>query len=198
MTRRKLQSPLAGSCSTPEKKSKTVFGDDIVKSYKKSPDVIKYLLELHEELKVLNQDLETAPQGFTDTARFLLSPQLLDSSDKKVRLLVSCCLVDVFRVYAPDAPYKDFDMIHVFESIINQIRGLQTVAKGSEDEKMIMYILESLSTVKSCVIPVIMAQKRVHGAMEIIEALFESLINSVRPDHSETGGHSFSFFFTSF
>jgi sister-chromatid-cohesion protein PDS5 len=189
MTRRKLQSPSTGPSSPPgkEKKSESLFRVDIVKTYKKPPELINYLRELHEELKILNQELETAPEGFTETARFLLFPQLLDSPDKKVRLLVSCCLADVFRIFAPDAPYKDSDMIRVFESFINQIRWLQTVVKGSEDEKMILYILESLSTVKSCVIPVIMAQKGIHGAMEIIESLFESLVNSVRPDHSETG-----------
>ena len=37
----------------------------------------------------------------------LVQPGFLGHRDKDVRLYVSCCLSDVFRVYAPESPYTN-------------------------------------------------------------------------------------------
>jgi sister-chromatid-cohesion protein PDS5 len=96
-------------------------------------------------------------------------------------------MVDIFRIYAPETPYKDPEMLYVFDAIITQIRGLQTFASGSEDEKLVIYILQSLASVKSCVIPVILAQKGLEDAFETVQMLFAALIDSIRPEHSNDG-----------
>lgn len=43
----------------------------------------------------------------------LIQNHLLESSDKSITILVGCCLYDIFRIYAPDAPYEA-DQLEVF------------------------------------------------------------------------------------
>jgi sister-chromatid-cohesion protein PDS5 len=169
--------------------TKSLYGVNILNTYKKPAELTKYLTELQQDLVNLNQDVDQAPPGFSETVSFLNSPKLLASSDKKIKLLVSCCLVDVFRVYAPDTPYKDPEMLQVFETLNNQIRNLQVSAPGSEEQQKIIYILQSLASVKSCVIPVILAQKGVPDALEVVRSLFEAILDSVRPEHTNEGNN---------
>lgn len=164
---------------------RSLYGMNICNVYKKQSNLIDYLHELHADLQRLDQDLEKTPPGFKDTVQHLVSSKLLDNSDKKVRLLVGCCLVDIFRIYAPDTPYKDGVMLRVFEVMSILIRNLETAINGSEEQSQSIYIIQSLATVKSCVIPVIMAQRGVRGALETAQTLFQALIDSVRPDHSD-------------
>lgn len=175
------------SSSSSTSKPNSLYGINIKSAFKKPNELIKYLKDLHENLKSLNQDVQSTPTGFLDTVQYILQAKLLENSDKKVKLLTCCCLVDIFRIYAPEAPYKDSDMLFIFDAIILQIRSLQTAIPNSEDEKWILYILQSLSSVKSCVIPVIMAQNGISQAMDTVYSLFAALIDSVRPDHSNEG-----------
>lgn len=38
-----------------------------------------------------------------------------------VRLGAACCLVDVLRVYAPDAPYGEGELRAIFDLLIKQV-----------------------------------------------------------------------------
>ena len=37
----------------------------------------------------------------------------LDHQSKDVRLLIACCIADVFRIFAPEAPYKEPGILKV-------------------------------------------------------------------------------------
>lgn len=150
----------------------------------KKSDVISRLSELQKKLAEISQD--ERPKGLHEIASELVSKRYLEHSDKDVKLLVMCCLVDVLRVYAPDAPFSDKDMCKVYEGLVAQLKGLSTNAPDSAIGIRIFYILHSLSTVKSCVVPVILNQAQVPGANEIVYSLFESLITSVHSDLSES------------
>ena len=50
---------------------------------------------------------------YTELALFLATEFFTEHSSKDVRLLTACCIADVFRVCAPEAPYKEPDMIKV-------------------------------------------------------------------------------------
>ena len=78
-------------------------------------------------------------------------------------------------------------MIRVFEVINAQIRSLSNYEISSATGSKVLYILTSLATVKSCVVPVIMAQSGVQGAEEVMISLFDALISSFRPEHGEEG-----------
>ncbi|CAN0535126.1 unnamed protein product, partial [Ectocarpus sp. 12 AP-2014] len=55
-----------------------------------------------------------------------LSPplSLLCHQNSDYRLLVACCLVEVLRIFAPDAPYTDDQVLATLSLIITQLRGL--------------------------------------------------------------------------
>ena len=46
-------------------------------------------------------------EEYTGLAVHLASDFFLDHPNKDVRLLVACCIADVFRIFAPEAPYRD-------------------------------------------------------------------------------------------
>lgn len=45
---------------------------------------------------------------------------------RDVQLLVACCIADILRIFAPDAPYKEPQHIKtVFMFLIKQLGGLK-------------------------------------------------------------------------
>lgn len=189
--------------TTTSDKDESIFHTNFLALVNESKNNYSHLLELlttlHEELKILKQDVLTAPEGFEEITKQLISGKFLTHPDKEVRLLVACNLAEILRIYAPDPPCKESDMLGVFELIINQIRGLDndTVANGRNNaknnvslkrqEERRIYLLESLATVKSCVLPVIMAQSGVEGAQEIVQSLFETVLAVLKPNQTDTG-----------
>jgi sister chromatid cohesion protein PDS5 len=165
----------------------SVFTTSILSIINKKSDAILHLRTLYTELVKLEQDIHTAPAGFDSVVTELISPVLIENNDKEIRLLVGCCLTEVLRIYAPEAPYRDNEMLRVFRLLIALIRGLETQNPTSPIGEMMLKILQSLATVKSCVVPVIMAQTGIAGAQETVHALFEASIALIRPEHPEEG-----------
>lgn len=68
-------------------------------------ELLDRLEALHNELRKLDQeDIEAA--ALTRAAQDLASPNLLAHKDKGVRAFACCCLVDILRLCAPDAPFR--------------------------------------------------------------------------------------------
>ena len=167
-----------------------VYHPDYLGKVARKGDLVSRLNTLHKSLQSLSQDLSDRPSGLQATAMQLVSEKMLKHQDKDVRLLAVCCIVDIFRVFAPEAPYGDEEMVTVFDVINNQIRSLSNYEITSATGSKVLYILTSLATVKSCVVPVIMAQGGVPGADDVMAGLFDALISSFRADHGEEGMYS--------
>ncbi len=166
--------------------SHPLYGFNFLTKFSKRTELISYLRDLHAHLATLDQDVQNAPRGMSATISHLINPKILENPDKEIRVLTACCIVDTLRIYAPEAPYKDADMIRVYTVLISQIRGLQNVVDTKSDiGEKIIYILSSLATVKSCVVPVIMSQSNVPGASDLVETMFETVVNTVRSEHSD-------------
>lgn len=71
----------------------------------KPSDLVKKLIASHATLREIDQDTQTP--GLDNLAASLVLPGLLQGATEEVSLLACCCLVDVLRLYAPDAPYSD-------------------------------------------------------------------------------------------
>lgn len=67
-------------------------------------ELLRRLKELNAELQDLEQD-EVDRRSLTETAKELASQNLLSHKDKGVKAYTACCLVEMFRLCAPDAPY---------------------------------------------------------------------------------------------
>lgn len=63
-------------------------------------------------LQAMDQD-EKLYQQYIPLALHLADEYFLTHQSRDVQLLVACCIADVLRVYAPEAPYKDQDQIKV-------------------------------------------------------------------------------------
>eukprot|EP00903_Cladosiphon_okamuranus_P009357 g8923.t1 len=140
-----------------------------------------------EKLVEVSQD-EEIPEGLAETAEDLVSADVMNHSNSDYRLLVACCLVEILRIYAPDAPYSDDQVLATFALIITQLRGLGTAAIRPDDERtnLIYHLLESLATCKSCVIVALLANEGVPGGLEQLVEMFEVLLTGVRPEHDES------------
>ena len=74
----------------------------------------KRLLKVHSGLKEIKQADEGEEQFELEylegVGKELISSDVLCHSNQEVRLTSLCCLVDVLRVYAPDAPFNDVEI----------------------------------------------------------------------------------------
>ena len=67
-------------------------------------DLLRRLQILSKEMKSMEQE-ENERDSFLKVAKELASPNLLGHKDKGVKAWTACCLVDILRLCAPDAPY---------------------------------------------------------------------------------------------
>ena len=67
-------------------------------------DLLRRLQALSKEMKSMEQE-ENERDSFLKVAKELVSPNLLGHKDKGIKAWTACCLVDILRLCAPDAPY---------------------------------------------------------------------------------------------
>lgn len=114
-------------------------------------DVVADMKELHEQLSNIEQaEFESMREPLAKVAARLLEAELLKHNDKAVRLLVSCCLANVLRLFAPDAPYQASELRNIFSLMIQQLKLLAD--DKNTYQNYLYYLVESLATVKSIVL----------------------------------------------
>jgi sister chromatid cohesion protein PDS5 len=166
-----------------------MFEPSFLGKVNRKSDILSRLSELLEAMKLAPQlEAKERPKGFTKTAAQLMSNRIMGNNDKDMRLLSCCCILEMFRISAPDIPYSDSECIEIFETLVNQLRGLATCDPMSGSGMRIMYILHSLATVNTCVLPVLLAGQGVSGAEEVVTGMFHALISSIHADHDEEVG----------
>ena len=69
-------------------------------------DLLSRLQSLSKELKNLEQD-QVDRTSFTRVAQDLASANLIGHKDKGIRAYTASCVVDILRLCAPDAPFKN-------------------------------------------------------------------------------------------
>eukprot|EP01134_Creolimax_fragrantissima_P007742 CFRG7742T1 len=138
--------------------------------------------EMLKRLKALLQHLQKHQQNdnLDDVEPFtqvLVSDALLRHKDKEVRVYVACCLADILRLYAPDAPYSEDIIVTVFKFFVTQLHGLSN--QKSPLFTLIFSLLETLAFVESFVLCVDLPE-----ATEVFTSLVSTLLETVSPSHS--------------
>ncbi|CAM9528228.1 sister chromatid cohesion protein PDS5 homolog B isoform X1 [Lampetra fluviatilis] len=111
-------------------------------------EIVRRLKMVVKTFMDMDQDSEEEKEQYMPLALHLASDFFLKHSDKDVRLLVACCLADIFRVYAPEAPYTSPDKIKdIFMFITRQLKGLEDTKSAQFNRYF--YLLENLAWVKS-------------------------------------------------
>jgi len=71
---------------------------------------------LAKAFQEMSQDENNASE-YKQLALYLVSEFFLDHRNKDVRLLVACCIADIFRVFAPEAPFTESEVVKVPTSV---------------------------------------------------------------------------------
>lgn len=72
-------------------------------------ELLKRIKQLHLELAAIDQDV-VVTESIDKAAKELISHTLLLHKEKGVRAYLACCLADVLRLYAPEAPYTEVEL----------------------------------------------------------------------------------------
>jgi sister-chromatid-cohesion protein PDS5 len=84
--------------------------------------------ELIRRLQVLASAFQSMGGQEENTDKFipvclhLTEDGFLNHQSKDVRLLIACCIADILRIYAPEAPYKDSEQMKVGMNTIKKPR----------------------------------------------------------------------------
>jgi sister-chromatid-cohesion protein PDS5 len=115
---------------------------------------------LKKNLKDLHEDLRGLPQGATKTdlrsldtySSTLIEPSTISHGDQHVRLLTACCLSEILRIYAPEAPYSSEQLVQVFDLFIQQFRQILTCDASSPWYAKLFTLIETIATVRISVL----------------------------------------------
>lgn len=151
-------------------------------------ELLKRLKTLHVELAEMDQETIQL-DSLNDLAKELMSPALLMHKEKGVRAYVGCALVDMLRLFAPEAPYTEAELKvrsilqfctetdvqpqDIFEFLFAQLKFLTTAKEPHYSEYF--YLLESFANVKSIVIICDLA-----AADELMTTFFRQSFDTIR------------------
>ncbi|XP_069833646.1 sister chromatid cohesion protein PDS5 homolog A isoform X3 [Dendropsophus ebraccatus] len=142
-------------------------------------EVVKRLKMVVKTFMDMDQDSEDEKQQYLPLALHLSSEFFLRNPNKDVRLLVACCLADIFRIYAPEAPYTSHDKLKdIFLFITRQLKGLEDTK--SPQFNRYFYLLENLAWVKSYNICF-----ELEDCNEIFIQLFKTLFSVINNSHNQ-------------
>ncbi|ETN63105.1 androgen induced inhibitor of proliferation (as3) / pds5 [Anopheles darlingi] len=140
-------------------------------------ELIRRLKTLTHTLQAMGQD-EGMYTQYIPLAVHLADEFFLQHPSRDVQLLIACCIADVLRVYAPEAPYKDQEQIKgIFMFLIRQLNGLRDPKDPAF--KRYFYLLENLAYVKSfnmCF--------ELEDCQEVFCTLFSLMFKIVNDEHS--------------
>ncbi|KAH9932198.1 armadillo-type protein [Fomitopsis serialis] len=110
----------------------------------------KKLKTLHGELRDMDQE-QVDVNSLSGVRKELIEDTVLMHKDTGVKAYAACCIADLLRLYAPDAPYTQRELERIFSFFFQQ---LALYLKGGDSPYYEEYfdLLESLSTVKSVVL----------------------------------------------
>ena len=113
-----------------------------------SAEQIERLSELHEELSGLTQG-SVKLDSLESYKNDLINKKILKHKDPGIRALSACCLSDIMRLYAPDAPFTEKELCDIFKLFFSQFRLLRDPDNGNfiQQTYLITRLLECRSIV---------------------------------------------------
>ncbi|KAM5446474.1 Sister chromatid cohesion protein pds5 [Microsporum audouinii] len=134
--------------------------------------LLQRLEELGSELRTLDQE-DTDRSSLTKVSQELAEGHLLGHRDKGVRAWTACCVVDILRLCAPNAPFTVNQLKDIFTLIVTSIIPALADPSNAYNDQHI-YVLSSLADVKSIVL-----LTDVHAPDTLILPLFSSCFDIV-------------------
>ncbi|KAL1605135.1 Sister chromatid cohesion protein pds5 [Paraconiothyrium brasiliense] len=113
-------------------------------------ELLSRLKTLCDELRDIDQE-EADTESLTRSAKELANPSLIHHKDAGVRAWAACCMVEMFRLFAPNAPYTASQLKDIFTLIVMKILPLLGNPSHPYNSQH-MYMIKSLAEFKSIVI----------------------------------------------
>ena len=137
--------------------------------------LLKKLNTLHQQLAALEQE-HVDVNSLSTVRTELIHTSLLLHKDRGVKAYTACCLADILRLYAPEAPYTQHELRDIFQFFFRQ---LSAGFKGQDEPYYTEYfhLIESLSTVKSVVLVCDLP-----SADELLTEIFRDLFTIAKRD----------------
>ncbi|KAK4625261.1 Sister chromatid cohesion protein pds5 [Fulvia fulva] len=148
-------------------------------------DLLRRLQTLYEELKDVDQE-DADRKTISPKAQELASPLLLGHKDGGVKAWTLLCIVEMFRLLAPDAPYKSSQLKDIFNLVVSTFvpaLANPTDAYNAQHLK----IVESLNSIKSIVLLV-----DVPGADQLMLNLFTNCFDVLAGTMKGSSGEQLS------
>ncbi|SCN79264.1 probable SPO76 protein [Fusarium fujikuroi] len=140
---------------------------------------------LIKRLDKLSKELSDLDQGAADldsirhVAKQLGHRNLLQHKDGGVKAYTACCLVDILRLFVPDAPFTDDQIKMIFTLFIKDILPALHDPTNPYDSQH-KYVLASLTEVKS-----ILLLHQISNADDLLLRLFNSTFDGVSASGSK-------------
>ena len=145
--------------------------------------------DLLSRLKTLAEELASIEQGDADRdslvpkAQELASAQLLAHRDKGVKAWTMLCIVEMFRLLAPDAPYKGGQLKQIFDIFISTI--VPSLASPTDPySQQYIAVLTSLTTIKSIILLTDIPGSD-HLILTLFNNCFDVMSGNMRSSHGE-------------
>ncbi|KAB5570546.1 armadillo-type protein, partial [Coniochaeta sp. 2T2.1] len=140
--------------------------------------LLKRLDRLSKELGELDQEYVDA-NSLLKVSNQLVSHQLLTHKDKGVRAYAACCLVDILRLCAPNAPFSQTQLKDIFSLCINSnIPSLFDTNNPYNNQHK--YVLISFAEVRSIVL-----LQDLEGSDTLLIQLFSTIFDGVSGSKSK-------------
>ncbi|KAJ4463966.1 armadillo-type protein [Lentinula edodes] len=154
---------------------KLAFREKLITKGQSNDTLLKKLKTLHSELAEMDQELVDV-NSMSSVRKELVSSSIMLHKDRGVKAYAACCMADILRLYAPDAPYTQAELRDIFQFFFKQ---LSNNLKGPDVTYYTQYfhLLESLSTVKSVVLVCDLP-----NADELVLGIFRDLFAMIRRD----------------
>ncbi|CCF52151.1 hypothetical protein NDA11_006419 [Ustilago hordei] len=143
--------------------------------------LLKRVKQVRTELSEMEQDTVDV-NSLKDICKELVTPALMLHKDKAVKANVACCLADMLRLFAPNAPFTPAELRDIFQFFVHQLTMPQAGLSKPNGPQYAeyFYLLESLSNVKSVVLVC-----DLQNADEIMTDYFKAFLDLARPDMSK-------------
>nr|XP_019008459.1 uncharacterized protein I206_07018 [Kwoniella pini CBS 10737]OCF47240.1 hypothetical protein I206_07018 [Kwoniella pini CBS 10737] len=102
--------------------AKLDFSEPLIQSGKRenTEALLKRIKTLHQKLSTLEQDAVDI-KSLDPIRKPLIKDVILHHKDRGVKAYAACCLADLLRLYAPDAPYSESQLRDIFNFFLVQL-----------------------------------------------------------------------------
>ncbi|XP_019443321.1 PREDICTED: uncharacterized protein LOC109347743 isoform X2 [Lupinus angustifolius] len=159
------------------------LGKKLLKSHSHQFD--DQLLQLLNELALVLSTVDQAPtepiqKSLVPSMKALISDELLRHTDENVKISVTCCITEITRIAAPEAPYDDDQMKEIFKLIVAAFGKLSHVSSRSYEK--VLTITDNVAKVRLCLVMLDLQ------CDDLVIEMFQHFLRNIRSHHL---GHVF-------